>query len=292
MKRFLIVTSILLVLILALSMVGCTGKTGERGATGPQGPEGPVGPQGIQGEQGATGPAGVKGAEGDQGATGPAGAKGEQGIQGEQGPAGASGAKGATGATGPRGPAGPAGSDADCGDLQAQIDSLEKRISILELTIDGVLGIDEWDWATSFNLGLDGYTVYVANDNEFMYIAFDYVTINGWVSFNTYKVGTFIPETINAPCIASYSPCWDKIEADEFGEFTFDGWSREDPTTRYTYAEDTATEMRVPLAELGLAPGDTIQVMFMVHESPNSYLYPVEGADAFDPDTYATITLE
>jgi hypothetical protein len=101
-KKFLIVTSILLVLILALSMVGCTGKTGATGATGPQGPEGPIGLQGIQG------------AEGEQGATGPAGEKGEQGIQGEQGPAGATGAKGATGskgatgATGAKGDIGPA----------------------------------------------------------------------------------------------------------------------------------------------------------------------------------------
>jgi hypothetical protein len=273
------------------------------GLKGEQGEAGSQGIRGVQGEQGLQGVAGAKGSTGAKGATGATGPAGEQGEQGERGPGGA-GSKGATGATGPQGPAGEDGEDYDPQallDLQALIAALEERVAALELvpfvppTIDGVIGAGEWDGATNFGLAKDGvstYTAYVTNDSEFMYVAFDYVTFNGWVSFNTYKESTFVPETINAPTVASYSPCWDKIEADEFGEFTFDGWSREDPTTRYTYAEDTATEMKVPLAELGLAPGDTIKAMFMVHESPNSYLYPAEDADAFDPNTYATITLD
>ncbi len=166
MKRFLIVTSILLVLILALSMVGCTGKTGATGATGPRGPEGPQGIQGAEGEQGATGPAGpagVKGAKGDQGATGPAGEKGEQGIQGEQGPAGASGAKGATGskgATGATGPAGPAGSDA----------------KIPTPKIDGITSSPgEWIYATVIPVADGKGTVSVMAYTDYLYVLFDVV---------------------------------------------------------------------------------------------------------------------
>ncbi len=169
-KKFLIVISILLVLILALSMAGCTGKTGERGATGPQGPEGPIGLQGIQGDQGATGPAGVKGDTGDRGATGPAGRKGETGDQGEpgpQGPAGASGAKGATGSKGATGATGPAGKDA----------------AFPTPTIDGVISPGEWNdalWFDEILVNTQGASIvppvmsiqiYLTNDAENLYIA-------------------------------------------------------------------------------------------------------------------------
>ncbi|MBA7529115.1 hypothetical protein ES705_21307 [subsurface metagenome] len=147
MKRFLIVTSILLVLILALSMVGCAGKTGAKGATGPQGPEGPIGIQGIQGEPGLQGEPGSRGSTGATGATGPAGAKGEQGIQGEQGPAGASGAKGATGSKGATGATGPIGPQGLIGEIVASsfgVGSASKPYQ--EASVADTIILGEGDW--------------------------------------------------------------------------------------------------------------------------------------------------
>ncbi len=105
MKRFLIVTSILLVLILALSMVGCAGEPGHKGAQGERGSQGIQGEQGEPGLMGLQGEPGPKGSTGAKGDTGSTGAKGEQGIQGEQGERGPAG----VGASGPRGRAGPQG---------------------------------------------------------------------------------------------------------------------------------------------------------------------------------------
>ena len=170
-KKFLIVTSILLVLILALSMVGCAGKTGAKGATGPQGPEGPMGLQGIQGEPGTPGEPGLQGEPGPKGSTGaagatsPAGAKGEQGEQGEPGTPGATGARGSTGS---RGAPGPAGKDAE----------------FPTPTIDGIIGPYEWYsalWFDEILANTQGGTsivppvmsiqIYLTNDAENLYVA-------------------------------------------------------------------------------------------------------------------------
>ena len=157
-----------------------------------------------------------------------------------------------------------------------------------QITIDGVISAGEWDGATKFSLNT--YTAYITNDWEFMYVAFDHVTVNGFVSFNTYKTGAFTPEEITAPCVASYGPCWDTIiDVDDDG-FEWSEWSREDSTTRYIYSENTATEIKVPLTELRLAPGDDIKTLFVLVDHPDSYVYP-EGASAIDPNTYATYTL-
>lgn len=114
MKRKLILTSLLILVLVATLVTGCTGEQGvkgSKGATGEQGIEGEQGETGSQGIQGEEGEPGPKGSTGARGASGSTGTQGTQGIQGEQGlvgPAGAGypGATGATGATGPQGPPG------------------------------------------------------------------------------------------------------------------------------------------------------------------------------------------
>ena len=159
-----------------------------------------------------------------------------------------------------------------------------------QITIDGVISAGEWDEATSFSLNT--YTVYITNDFHDMYVAFDYPVTTGsdFASFNTYKQGTFDSERINAPCVTSWGPTWDTI-TDENGDGVPETWSREDPTAKYDYVVNTATEIRVPLEELGLIPGDTIKLMFVLNAHMiGTYVYPA-GAGSFDLNTYEIYAL-
>jgi len=70
---FILLTTIFLALILAISCTGPAGLQGEPGAMGPQGPAGPQGEPGAMGLQGPAGP---------QGPTGPQGLRGLQGLPG------------------------------------------------------------------------------------------------------------------------------------------------------------------------------------------------------------------
>lgn len=153
------------------------------------------------------------------------------------------------------------------------------------IVLDGIISSGEWGEATSFALG--PYTVFIMNDLDFMYVAFDYPVTTGsdFASFNTYKQDTFDPETINAPCVASWDSVWDTI-VDENADDVPETWHREDPSTRYDYSVDTATEMKVPLTELGLSAGDSIKLMFVLNvHMVGTYVYPT-GANSFDVTTY------
>lgn len=159
------------------------------------------------------------------------------------------------------------------------------------INVDGTLSPGEWSGAASFPLDAT-YTAYITNDGEFMYVAFDYPVTTGsdFASFNTYKLGAFVPETITAPCVSSWGPVWDTI-VDEDTNGVPETWHREDPTTRYDYSVNTATEIKVPLAELGLSPEDTIKLMFVLNTyMTGPYIYPVD-AGSFDLATYADWTL-
>ena len=164
-------------------------------------------------------------------------------------------------------------------------------------SIDGTLSAGEWDQAAAFPLvwiqeGGSVYTAYATNDNQFMYVAFNYPIAVGsdFASFNTYKQDTFEPETINAPCVTPWGPVWDTI-VDEDDDGVPETWHREDPTARYQYAVNEATEMKVPLAELGLAPGDLIKTIFVLNaHMAGTHVYP-EGAGAFDLSTYVPFSL-
>ncbi len=206
-KRLILIPLLTLALVVALitTVVGCTGEPGLKGDQGPmglqgiqgeQGERGLAGPQGkigLQGEPGLQGVMGKTGAKGATGPTGPAGAPGEQGEQGERGPSG-SGARGATGAKGATGATGPKGDKGDPGvcvciseNLQAQIDALEARIAALKArldvlefvppTIDGVLGVGEWDdyylgtSVTSWEGGMS-VDVYGFADDTYLYAAY------------------------------------------------------------------------------------------------------------------------
>ncbi|MBA7576602.1 hypothetical protein ES708_18443 [subsurface metagenome] len=291
-KKFLIITSILLVLILVLSMVGCTGKTGPKGATGPQGPEGPMGLQGLQGEPGA------KGSTGAAGATGPAGAEGEQGEQGERGLTGA-GARGSTGSKGATGAKGDQGEPGVCvcisENLQQQIDALEARIAALEFvppTIDGVLGVGEWDRYFWFkdnsecsdpaggydDAPLPIFTGYLANDAEYLYVA-----VGVEITDSTGSRGVHL--YIDIPPVGEFNDpdvhhiVWDPgIEwGYSIGVLTTDDypWDRiyetaplpdgvlvaESHTSEHRYCE-----LKIPLEMIGAQPGDIIGLKVQASE--------------------------
>jgi len=170
-------------------------------------------------------------------------------------------------------------------------------------TIDGVISEGEWDEATRFDLVKDGviYEAYITNDDQFMYVAFDYAVTTGsdFASFNTYKEDAFDPEKITVACVCASTAIypdvvhavWDTIEDVDDDGFELAEWSREDPTERFIWDVETATEMKVPLEELGLSSGDNIKTMFVLNQQVGgTYVYP-EGADAFDLDTYEDFTL-
>lgn len=159
------------------------------------------------------------------------------------------------------------------------------------IIVDGVVADRDWAWATKFDLG-GGYRVYIMNDKEFLYVAFSYPikSIGDSASFSTYKEGAFSPETIAGPYITSKGEVWDTI-VDEDGDNVPETLYREEPTKRYRWAVESGTEIKVPLAELRLSPGETIKAMFFLDVlGKERYVYP-RGADAFNVNTYKTITL-
>lgn len=93
MKKLVLVTMLLTVL------VGCDCRTGRPGLNG------------KDGTPGAAGPTGNNGADGSDGANGNDGVDGTDGIDGTNGSDGATGPQGPAGGTGPAGPMGPAGAD-------------------------------------------------------------------------------------------------------------------------------------------------------------------------------------
>ena len=183
------------------------------------------------------------------------------------------------------------------------------------IVLDGEITAGEWDEATSFSLvmgGISTYTAYVTNDDQFMYVAFDYAIAIGsdFASFNVYKEGAFTPNKIIAPVVVPlglwneiidgvmYPPfttdrLWDTITDDTptNGIFIFAEWDRYDGTVRFDCSVDVDTEMKVPLGELGLDPGDSIKTMFVLNEHMvGTHVYPA-GANSLDPNTYETYTL-
>lgn len=164
------------------------------------------------------------------------------------------------------------------------------------IALDGDIGSGEWAGATTFNLVsfTDGspssYVAYITNDLNYMYVAFNYPVTTGsdFAAFNTYKQDAFDPEKITAPCVTPWGPVWDTI-ADSDDDGVPDAWAREDPTTRYQYAVSTATEMKVPLSQLGLSPGDTIRLIFVLNAHLiGTYVSPYPITDL---SSYMTYTL-
>ena len=186
------------------------------------------------------------------------------------------------------------------------------------IVIDGVISSGEWDEATSYTLTPIYpdpqlpriHTAYVTNDAEFLYVAVDYDVAIGSdvVACGVYKEGAFDPEIVNNPeVVASTAPLPDVVHAlwdfvmDSDGDGVF--WEgsvdyiREDPTTRHTFAVDTATEMKVPLAQLGIVPGDTAKISFYINEHPfredidTPSGFGTPGADITHPLTFPDYTL-
>lgn len=156
--------------------------------------------------------------------------------------------------------------------------------------IDGIMSPGEWDKATIFTLVTGGPKAYIMNDDKFLYVAIDDVSVDGFMSFNVYKAGTYTPERLNAPCFSRLGEkLWDVLE-DTDGDGTFETYSRDSNVHSFEAAKGTITEFKVPLATLRLTAGDSIKVAFVFFEGGVSYVYPA-GLDGSDPTTYEDFTL-
>jgi len=195
------------------------------------------------------------------------------------------------------------------------------------ISIDGVLSTGEWDGATEFAIG--GYTGYVTNDDEYMYVGYDYaittcdqqpgeidLSVWEWAEIITYKAG-MDPETEYISMVWKTPPPIDPLAnplvdprgyatwlvtvqdtLEPIGKFTgpyelneWVGTVQDWLTTLIDYEVDTATEMKIPLTALGLTSGDSIKILLGLNIVEGSiHLYP-DGADSEDPSTYADYTL-
>ncbi|GAI72652.1 unnamed protein product, partial [marine sediment metagenome] len=158
--------------------------------------------------------------------------------------------------------------------------------------IDGVMSPGEWDKARSFALVTGGPTVYVMNDDKFLYVAFGDVSSDGFVAFNVYKAGVHTPERLDSPGV-NYDgePFWDAL-ADNNSDGTFDdAVARVMPSWKFKSVIGTRTEFKVPLANLGIAAGDTILMGFVFMEHGVSYVYPATFNATLPTTTYAELTL-
>lgn len=230
-------TIALIMAIIALFLPAATGLQGEQGV------------QGIQGEQGLIG------------LTGPAGEDGAQGPPGPEGP---------EGPEGPRGLKGAPGSDADCDALEDRIAELEARIDALEFTpptIDGVISPCEWTCAADF-VG-SNYNVYVLNDAEYLYVAFeancgDYTIASSMTNIYTYAGGDYAGE------------CWAHTVAGWVGDVGLDYFTihhiqppkvkegkEARPTTAIVSIASTVMEWRIPLNEFTMDLSDSLAFDFM-----------------------------
>ena len=200
------------------------------------------------------------------------------------------------------------------------------------ISIDGTLSSGEWDEATSFPIG--PYMGYVTNDEQYMYVAYNYSikTEGEWANLITYRAGltpertfiswVFVNET------ADLEP--QRWRVQDTHTVTEDGKrGEENPDGLFTPFElgtdppvlvdtvniwgsnlvcevDSATEMAIPLTDLGLTPeripsgGDTIKIMLGINTLPNTiFVYPDSGTEedndtiiwSWDPDHYADYTL-
>lgn len=282
------------------------GATGATGATGPRG------------YTGATGAIGAKGDTGEQGIQGVPGEQGLQGIQGEVGPIGATGAQGLQGPQGEPGATGPAGSDADCGDLQQQIDALEALIAALEArldilefvppTIDGVLGVGEWDdyfWFTDNSECSDpagGYddaplpifSGYVVNDGGYLYVA---MRVEDPAPQSSRGVHLYIDMPImgvfNDPDVQHFVISPGNVTGYSYGELT--ELDRHFVTAAMPEGVEIASsydevngigvyEFKIPLTVIGSVSGDTIGLEFQATDNPAGWCYN------FYPDMPGEIT--
>ena len=125
---------------------GETGAQGEKGETGAQGIRGEKGEQGVQGIQGETGAQGIQGEKGEQGIQGIQGETGAQGIQGEKGEQGVQGIQGEQGVQGEKGYTPVKGldyftdEDVDSITNQAATQATKDASTILQTTLQSVLG--------------------------------------------------------------------------------------------------------------------------------------------------------
>jgi len=202
--------------------------------------------------------------------------------------------------------------------------------------IDGAISSGEWDGATSFQIG--SYTGYVTNDGQYMYVAYDYAikTVGEWANIITYRAGltpektyiswVFMEETGLEPQRWTVQDTHTVTVDGEQGEKIPDGLFTpfeigiDDPPvfvdtvdvagakkTNLVYAVDSATEMAIPLTELGLTPGsmfpsggDSIKIMPGINTLPNTiFVYPDSETEeddltimwSWDPNNYADYTL-
>ncbi len=162
--------------------------------------------------------------------------------------------------------------------------------------IDGVVSPGEWNKARSYTLlsaaDVAGPKAYIMNDDKFLYVAIDDVSVDSFVAFNVYKVGAYTPEKLDVPLINfDGMKIWDTLE-DTDGDGTFETSARVLNSLLFEGVRLTASEFKVPLANLGLEPGDTIKVMFAFFELGESYAYPKGGRSHLPTTTYADFTLE
>lgn len=150
----------------------------------------------------------------------------------------------------------------------------------------------EYKGAHEYTLVTGGCKVYVQNDDEFLYVAFADVSSDGFVAFNVYKAGVYSPERLDAPGV-NYDgePFWDAL-ADNNDDDTFDdAVTRVMPSWKFKSAIATRTEFKIPLANLGIAAGDTILMGFVFFEHGVAYVYPATFNATLPLTTYQEITL-
>jgi hypothetical protein len=138
-------------------------------------------------------------------------------------------------------------------------------------TIDGVLGVDEWG-SPDFSNFYDGYllyNVYVLDDDQYLYVAFeagggDFTIASSMTNIYTYAGGDYAGE------------CWAYSVAGWVGDVGLDYFTihhiqppkvKEGKEARSTTAivgiAPTVMEWRIPLAEIPSSPGSSLAFDFM-----------------------------
>lgn len=181
--------------------------------------------------------------------------------------------------------------DASKSIAQVQLDTIEA----LRHVVDGEFIPDvatEYEGAHEYTLVAGGQKVYVQNDAEFLYVAFDDFSFNGFVAFNVYKVDAYTVERLDAPGI-NYDgqPFWDALEDINEDDTFDDAVTRVIPTWRMKSAIATRVEFKIPLKNLNIAAGDAIYMGFVFFESGVASVYPANFNATLPLTTYQAITL-
>jgi len=148
-------------------------------------------------------------------------------------------------------------------------------------TIDGVLGADEWGSPNFFG---SNYNVYVFNDTDYLYVAFEancgnYTIASSMTNIYIYRGTDYAGE------------CWAYTVAGWVGDVGLDHFTTHHiqppkvkegkeawPTSAIVSIAPTVMEWRIPLSELPMSPGDPIAFDFMSYSEgcstwPTAWLY-------------------